>query len=85
MIASGNTASVDIGESPSRPDRLEDTLWNVGLALYQMKRLGRPLTLEDTERDYLVSLASQWIDCPGTKLPGSSDTGGTGKMYELGR
>ena len=62
VIASGTTTSVNIGESPSRPDRLEDTLWNIGLAIHQMKRLSRPLMLVDTERNYLVSLVSQWVD-----------------------
>lgn len=66
----GVTTQVTLGESPSDPHRLEDTLWNVGLAIRGMKRLGRSLTLTHKERMWLVCLVSQWLDVP---VPHDSD------------
>ena len=68
-IKTGVTTTVTFRDSPSDPSRLEDTLWNVGLAIDGMERHGRSLTLSDAERRYLVSLISQWADVPVPAYP----------------
>ena len=66
---SGATSRVTFGDSPSDPSKLEDTLWNVGIAIHEMKRHGCALALANTERSYLVSLISQWADVPVPTYP----------------
>ena len=46
------------------PVKLEDTIWNVGIAINGLKNHGRSLTLSDEQRGYLVDVVSRWAEVP---------------------
>ena len=60
----GGNVAVNIGGSPRNPEYLEDTLWNVGIAIVRTRANGCELELTDPEKNRLMSLVSQWSDTP---------------------
>ena len=60
LIRSGDTLSVSIGSQQTDPNRLEDTLWNMGTAIDGLKQQGRSLDLPDAEGQHLANLVAQW-------------------------
>ena len=56
-----NTDSVSWGESPVRPDRIEDVLWNVGGAIAKFSNRERPLQLSEEDRKHVLKLVEKWI------------------------
>ena len=58
--ANGNTISVSLGESPTNPDKIDHVLWNVGIAISNLRSHGRSFDLTDVEEKYVVDLVQQW-------------------------
>ena len=50
------------GTGPADPGKLEDVLWNVGIAISALRHYGSPFQLTDDERKYVASLVEQWTD-----------------------
>ena len=65
----GNTVSVSFGIRPTDPGKIEDTLWNVGVAMSGLRSRGRPLQLTDDERQYVVDLVELWLNADVTPPP----------------
>ena len=60
----GGTVAVKFGGWPNDPDYLEDTLWNVGIAIVRTRANGCELEITDPEKIRMMSLVSQWLDIP---------------------
>ena len=53
------------GESPSASTPSpNDVLWQVGLALANLEKHGRSLSLSEDERSYLTDIIGKWLDAP---------------------
>ena len=64
IIRSNGVISIGIGLRPDDPTRLEDTLWNVGVAISGLRAHGSQLEFTDSERNFVVELISQWVRTP---------------------
>ena len=58
--ADGNTISVSLGEWPTNPDKVDHVLWNVGIAISNLRNHGRSFELTDDEQKYVGDLVQQW-------------------------
>ena len=56
-LMAGETSS---GSTPS----LDDVLWEVGFALFNLEKHGRSLHLSKDERSYLNDIVGKWLDAP---------------------
>ena len=65
----GNTIPVPIGVNPVNSDKLEDVLWNVGVAVSELREHGRSLQFTDDERNYIVDMVEYWVDTDITSHP----------------
>lgn len=64
-----NSLSVSFGARPVNPNKIEDVFWNVGAALSELRRKGRPFDLTDDIRKYIEDLVAQWARTDVTSLP----------------
>lgn len=64
-----NSFSVSFGARPVNPDKIEDVFWNVGAAISELRRKGRPLQLTDDIRKYIEDLVAYWAETDVTSLP----------------
>lgn len=64
-----SSLSVSFGARPVNPNKIEDVFWNVGAALSELRRKGRPLELTDDIRKYIEDLVAQWAKTEVTSLP----------------
>ena len=62
LIQSGTTLSVSMGAPPNDPTRLEDTLWNLAVAINGLRAYGRSLDLALVHRSRVVCLVSKWAN-----------------------
>ena len=62
LIQSGTTISVSMGAPPNDPTRLEDTLWNLAVAINGLRAYGRSLDLALVHRSRVVCLVSKWAN-----------------------
>ena len=69
VTGSGDTVTVSIGDSPNDPIQLEDSLWNVGVAIAGLRAHGRSFELTDAEHSHVVGLVSQWATASITSSP----------------
>ena len=60
LIRSGETTTVSVGAPPDKAIGLEDSIFNLGVAIDGLRDRGRSLGLADAERKYVVKLVSQW-------------------------
>ena len=64
-----NSLSVSFGARPVNPNKIEDVFWNVGAAISELRRKGRPLQLTDDIRKYIEDLVAHWAKTDVTSLP----------------
>jgi len=64
-----SSLSVSFGARPVNPNEIEDVFWNVGAALSELRRKGRPLELTDDIRKYIEDLVAQWAKTDVASLP----------------
>ena len=60
--ADGNTISVSLGEWPTNPNKIDHVLWNVGIAISNLRNRGRSFELTNDEHEYVVDLVQQWAN-----------------------
>ena len=57
----GNVVTMVFGSDPTNPDRIEDILLNIGMALSGLTVERRPFVLEDVDLAYICDLIEIWI------------------------
>ena len=71
MSSDGNMTSVEWGNGPVEPNRIEYVFWNVGAAISGLRHQERPLQLTDDDRKYVSDLVGNWADF---NIPSHPDT-----------
>ena len=69
ISSSSGTITVSFNASPDDPTKLEDTLWQLGCAIVEMRAQGSSFDFTDEEHDCVIDLVSQWADAPITTHP----------------
>ncbi len=64
-----NSFSVSFGARSVNPNKIEDVFWNVGVAISELRRKGRPLQLTDDIKKYIEDLVAHWAKTDVTSLP----------------
>ena len=59
-----NGGTLNLGAPLVNPGFLEDTLFNVGLAIDQLKNVGKNFDLTDTERRFACDMIRDWLTIP---------------------
>ena len=60
----GGKVTVAFNDTPNDPAYMEDTIWNVGVAIVRLKAYRRPLKLADSDAQSLIDLVDRWSDIP---------------------
>ncbi len=66
-VSQGNVVTVVFGSDPTNPEKVEDILLNIGLALSALPAKGNPFTLEDSDSTYICDLIEAWISIDSTR------------------